>query len=169
MAPDTAAYDHLDNPQEREWLTGLDPQAVLVNAHRMYDWMREQGVGADSYLRELAFTKAANTLGLDYEVLYNAWLNDTPLGVQSEGCPTCGSNDTEHTPGEGCSYLPVTYKSQAARDAQARNYGKESYWQYLDEAAQRAHDSYMRQGNPEKAAEMFTRSLSASLVGNDGD
>lgn len=74
------AYDHLNDPQERKWLTALDPQAVLANAHRMYDWMREQGIGADSYLRELAFTKASDALGVDYDVLYDAWLNEKPEG-----------------------------------------------------------------------------------------
>jgi hypothetical protein len=72
-------YEFLDDASEREWLIGLDPQVVLANAHRMYDWMREQGVDVDSFLRELAFTKAAHTLGLDYDVLYNAWLNEVPV------------------------------------------------------------------------------------------
>lgn len=71
-------YDFLDDPQEREWLIGLDPKAVLANAHRIYDWMTEQGVDQDSFLRELAFSKAAEALGIDYDVLYNAWLNQTP-------------------------------------------------------------------------------------------
>lgn len=29
----------------------------------------------DSFTRELAFTKAADALGIDYDVLYTAWLN----------------------------------------------------------------------------------------------
>ncbi len=43
------------------------------------------------------------------------------------------------------------YKSQAARDAEAMNYGTESYWQYLDQSAQ----------------EHF--SLGEALAGNDGE
>ena len=62
----------------------------------------------------------------------------------------------------------MEYKSQAARDAQAMNYGGERYWRYLDEAAQSSHDYYMRHGDPVTAAEMFTRSLSEALRGNDG-
>lgn len=71
-------YDFLDDTQEREWLTSLDPQVVLANAHRMYDWMAEQGIDTDSFLRELAFTKAAGALGVDYDVLYNSWLDEVP-------------------------------------------------------------------------------------------
>lgn len=58
--------------------------------------------------------------------------------------------------------------SQSARDAQASGYGDESYWLYLDKAAQETHDYYIRHGQPEKAAEMLTRSLSEALQGNDG-
>lgn len=61
-----------------------------------------------------------------------------------------------------------TYRSAAARDAQASRYGGESYWRYLDKAAQDSHDHYMRKGDPERAALMFARSLSDALRGNDG-
>lgn len=76
-------YDFLDDAREREWLIGLDSKAVLANAHRIYDWMQEHGVDQDSFLRELAFTKASVELDLDYDVLYYAWLNQTPA-VQSQ-------------------------------------------------------------------------------------
>ena len=52
---------------------------MRTNAHRMYAWMTEQGIDQDSFLRELAFTKAAEALDLDYEVLYQAWLNEAPI------------------------------------------------------------------------------------------
>jgi hypothetical protein len=61
------------------------------------------------------------------------------------------------------------YQSQSARDAQARGYGDESYWAYLDRAAFEKCAYYTRQGDAEKAAEMITRSLSEALAGNDGD
>lgn len=64
--------------------------------------------------------------------------------------------------------MSKTYKSQSARDAQEHNYGGERYWAYLDKAAQESHDHYMRKGNPERAEEMMTRSLSEALRGNDG-
>jgi hypothetical protein len=34
----------------------------------------------DSFTRELAFQKAAAALNLDYDVLYNAWLHEMPVG-----------------------------------------------------------------------------------------
>ena len=61
----------------------------------------------------------------------------------------------------------MTFKSQAARDAQTSGYGDPSYWTYLDEAAQRTHDYFARHGDPERASSMLTRSLSEALMGND--
>jgi len=62
-----------------------------------------------------------------------------------------------------------TYKSQAARDAQATNYGSESYWRSLDESAERAAAFFRARGDNESAERMFTRSLSEALADNDGD
>jgi len=75
-------YAHLDDPAERDWLTNVTPEDVLGNAHRIYDFMRESGVPVDSYTRELAFEKAADALGIDYDVLYDAWLNETPVNTE---------------------------------------------------------------------------------------
>lgn len=61
------------------------------------------------------------------------------------------------------------YKSQAARDAHAAGYGGESYWRYLDQAAQESHDYFMARGNVIQASAMLTRSLGAALHGNEGD
>ena len=47
------------------------------------------------------------------------------------------------------------YKSQAARDAQAADYGDKSYWDYLEQASIE-HDE-------------MDRSLSEALQGNDGN
>ena len=74
-------YEWLTDPAERKWLTDVDPQAVKDNAHRFYDYLTEQGLGPDSYTRELAFQKAADALGLDYDVLYDAWLDEKPLAA----------------------------------------------------------------------------------------
>lgn len=63
----------------------------------------------------------------------------------------------------------MTYRSQAARDAQARGYGGESYWAYLDRTCQESHDHWIRRGDPERASHMLTRSLGEALQGNDGD
>jgi hypothetical protein len=73
-------FAHLDDPAERAWLTHVPAADVLRNAHRIYEFMKEAGIPADSYTRELAFGKAAADLGVDYDVLHDAWLNDRPVG-----------------------------------------------------------------------------------------
>jgi len=60
------------------------------------------------------------------------------------------------------------YLSQSARDAQAGGYGNPAYWNLLDDHAQELHDYFMRKGDEKTAKEMFTRSLSEALRGNDG-
>lgn len=75
----TETYSYLDDPAEREWLIKLEPAAVRDNAHRFYDFMHDNGLPAESLLRELAFDKASTALGLDYDVLYEAWLNEQPI------------------------------------------------------------------------------------------
>lgn len=74
-------YSWLDDPAERAWLIAVDPAAVLANAHRIYEFMAEGGMAPDSYTRELAFDKAAAVLKIDYEVLYQAWLDESPVRV----------------------------------------------------------------------------------------
>lgn len=69
----------LDDPVEREWLTNVDPVAVRDNAHRIYDFMEAEGIPADSYTRELAFAKASERLGLDYNTIYDAWIDQAPI------------------------------------------------------------------------------------------
>jgi len=56
----------------------------------------------------------------------------------------------------------------SARQAREGNYGSPSYWQYLDASARESYDYFMTKGDPEKAKEMLTRSLSDALRGNDG-
>lgn len=72
-------FAHLSDPAEREWLSGVSPAVVRDNAHRIYEFMRDAGIPADSYTRELAFGKAAEDLGIDYDVLYDAWLHERPV------------------------------------------------------------------------------------------
>lgn len=60
------------------------------------------------------------------------------------------------------------FESQAARDAQARSYGSERYWSYLDEACTRSRDHWLGRGDTERANHMMTRSLGEALAGNDG-
>lgn len=64
---------------------------------------------------------------------------------------------------------PGEYKSRSARDAAATGYGGKSYWDYLDEHAQELHDKFIADGDPVRAAKMMTRSLSESLMGNEGE
>jgi hypothetical protein len=77
-------YAFLDDDAERAWLTNVDPAAVLANAHRAYEFMAEGGLSADSFIRELAFTKAADALGISYEVLYQAWILAEPIADASQ-------------------------------------------------------------------------------------
>ena len=142
---DQPDYSYLSDPAEREWLTNVVPADVLFNAHRIYDFMAEAGLPAESVVRELAFTKASDALGLSYEVFYQAWLS---------------GRSTEEKDSE--------FQSQAARDAQASNYGSQRYWEVLDAHSMESRDYYLRHGKPERAAEMMTRSLSQALMGNDG-
>jgi hypothetical protein len=74
-------FAHLDDPAERDWLTKLEPSDIVRNAHRFYDFMREEGIPVDSYTRELAFGKAAEDLGIPYDVFYDAWLNERPAAT----------------------------------------------------------------------------------------
>lgn len=69
----------LTDETERDWLIGLRPEDVLRNAHRFYSFMSDQGIPSDSFTRELAFCKASQALGVDYDVLYDAWLNGRPV------------------------------------------------------------------------------------------
>lgn len=75
----SGAYDWLDDPAERAFLTEVEPAEVLANAHRAYDWLTERGIAADSVIREAAFAKAAFALGIDYDDLYDAWLDRVPI------------------------------------------------------------------------------------------
>ena len=69
----------LEDPAERKWLTEVTPEAIRDNAHRIYEFMTEAGIPQDSWTRELAFAKASERLNLDYEVLYDAWLEGRPV------------------------------------------------------------------------------------------
>lgn len=62
-----------------------------------------------------------------------------------------------------------TYESQAARDAAASGYGGESYWLYLDQAAEASRNYYLRHGDEAMAERVMARSLSEALHGNEGD
>jgi hypothetical protein len=76
-------YSFLTDPAEIEWLSNVSPTDVRDNAHRIYEFMREAGLTAESMIRELAFEKASKALGIDYETLYGAWLDETPIVTRS--------------------------------------------------------------------------------------
>lgn len=65
--------------------------------------------------------------------------------------------------------MAVEYRSQAARDAQAMNYGNESYWLHLEQHAFELRGRFLAEQNWSMADEMLNRSLSEALRGNDGD
>jgi hypothetical protein len=63
-----------------------------------------------------------------------------------------------------------SYKSQAARDAEASGYGSKSYWDYLERSAHEHHAYFVQ--HPELGVDpntMLTRSLSEALQGNEGE
>ena len=96
-----ARFAQLDDPAEREWLTKVSPSDVLANAHRIYDLMEEGGIPSDSYTRELAFSKAAEELGLDYEVLYQAWLHERATPAIAAGWVSDGGTGFDRDYGRG--------------------------------------------------------------------
>ena len=61
------------------------------------------------------------------------------------------------------------WESQAARDAEASNYGGHSYWQTLDESAKRHRDYWLARGDLGQAKRLMTRTLSEALYGNEGE
>lgn len=60
------------------------------------------------------------------------------------------------------------YKAQSAIDAREAGYGGKSYWDYLERHAEELHAYYTAKGDESTARQMFTRSLSESLQGNEG-
>lgn len=62
---------------KKEWTVS----AIIQNAHRIYEWMEEQGTSTDSFTRELAFQYASDMTGLDYDVLYNSWMEVSPIAI----------------------------------------------------------------------------------------
>lgn len=63
----------------------------------------------------------------------------------------------------------MAYKSQSARDAEATGWGGKSYADYLEQHALELHEYFMVRGDHERAEEMLTRTMSESVMGNDGD
>lgn len=61
------------------------------------------------------------------------------------------------------------YAAQSARDAQRSGYGGPKYADYLEKHATELHAYYTGKGQPEEARRMLTRTLSESLMGNEGD
>lgn len=65
--------------------------------------------------------------------------------------------------------MSEAYEAQAAKDAQAANYGDESYWAYLDDSAKRHHAYFLARGDEAQAVRMMTQTLSEALRGNNGE
>jgi len=63
----------------------------------------------------------------------------------------------------------TSYTAQSARDAQRQGYGDSKYWDYLERNAIEHRDYFAAKGDEATAAQMMTRSLSDSLMGNDGN
>ena len=77
-----SAYAWLEDSAERTFLETVEPAEVLANAHRAYAWLEEREIAPDSVIREACFTKASDALGIDYDVLYNAWLDERPVSAR---------------------------------------------------------------------------------------
>jgi len=64
-------------------MTNFVPKAtaeeIKANAHRIYDFLKEIGANDSSTERERYFTYASEKLGLDYDIFYRAWLNETEI------------------------------------------------------------------------------------------
>lgn len=73
-----AAFDGLCAESLAERAT---PQAIAANTGRIYDFMHEIGLAAESDTREALFAFAAAALGVDYDVFYDAWLDQLPVTV----------------------------------------------------------------------------------------
>lgn len=65
--------------------------------------------------------------------------------------------------------MKTKYKSQSAKDAQKKNYGRISYWDYLEKAAIEHSEYYEKRGLIDLAKKMMTQSLDEALQGNDGE
>ena len=62
----------------------LAPERIAGNAHRFYDYLKEQGLEDDTATREAAFTYAAKHYGVSYQRFYDAWLDERDLGQDHE-------------------------------------------------------------------------------------
>ena len=49
------------------------------NAHRIYDYMVENGIGEDSWTRESMFDLASEYYDTSYEEFYQAWMEESPI------------------------------------------------------------------------------------------
>jgi hypothetical protein len=83
MADSEIPYPFLDSDIERQWLVNVLPEFVRDNAHRIYEVMVDAGIGAESFIRELAFTKAIHTVGPDFTPVVDrqrlyGWADWTP-------------------------------------------------------------------------------------------
>jgi hypothetical protein len=62
-----------------EFIPKATAEEIKANAHRIYEFLDEIGAESDSIEREEHFVYASDTLGLDYDVFYYAWLNKTAI------------------------------------------------------------------------------------------
>ena len=63
------------------------PEKIYAQAGRIYDYMSEHGTDEDSVSREALFVYASEELNIEYEELYNRWMNG-----ETGGQPTKATN-----------------------------------------------------------------------------
>lgn len=76
---EAARFAALDGMCAESLAERATPQAIAENTGRIYDWMGEIGLPAESDTREALFAFAAAALGLDYDDFYYAWLDERPV------------------------------------------------------------------------------------------
>jgi hypothetical protein len=59
----------------KKFQEAFTPQLILDNAKNIYEYLGENGGEPDSVARESLFAYASAELGVDYDVLYDAWLD----------------------------------------------------------------------------------------------
>lgn len=118
--------DKYDRNNVRDWYTHTFPTDDLGNelnpdltfdtalgavalGEGFYDVLGE----SDSVVRERVFGKLADRYGIDYDTIYNAWLNKTPV-------PGCPPELTSHVPEEGLhKQFPLRLADEAASSRMA--------------------------------------------------
>ncbi len=163
-------YEEAHGLYERGGKALTDRQTPLEQAHThsqlASDYMKAStnagGEETDLGHRHALTAKAHNSASKSWQSLYDHKGDETSAIQASQRAAESGRKASEEA--GHINAISTTentgYKSQAARDAQAHNYGDESYWDYLDTHAVELASKGV--------SDALTRSLSDALRGNEG-